>query len=269
MKINNLSLIIILSVLIAVILSAGILLIVTLSGSSDPADTTAETTATTTVKTTKAPITIDPSILNPPPITTAPPPVTTQLPVTTPKPAETTKTPETTTTPEPSTEPETDEPVTTAPESNEPTTSAPETQPETTPETTVSDLKPISGTVDGENISSLRIFATYETESIDQEARTLTVKVTFFVESYGLQVGGRTTNYMMVNGQKVKNVHTDRINLPDGSPRTRTVLYEYVTTIEKPDDAPVTLELEYFWNCKLYYSGEYVDYLSVKLDLTA
>lgn len=239
MKKNNLHLIIILSSLIAVILISAILLIVTLAPASRGDGQTSAATSPQTQATTKN--TTDAVVLFPT--------FTTPAPYTTPVPETTTKVPSTTPATEPT--PDTDEPITDA------------------PSTSVADLKPISGTVKGDSISSLGIYASYATESIDQEARTMTVRITFYVESYGLQVGPRTANELLVNGQKVSNVSTQRINLPDGSPHTRTVLYEYVATIEKPDNTPVTLQVEFSWNSKIYYSGEYVEYLTVTADLTA
>ncbi|MBQ7353978.1 MAG: hypothetical protein IJW62_00495 [Clostridia bacterium] len=247
MKKNNLHLIFILAALITVILVSAIALIVMLTPASDgdgqtSAATTSQTQATT--KNTTDSVVLFPHFTTPAPYTTPTPETTPQTPVTTPTPETTPQTPATTPAPE------TDEPITDA------------------PSTSVADLKPISGTVKGDSISSLGIYASYATESIDQEARTMTVRFTFYVESYGLQVGGRTTNKLLVNGQKVGKVTTPKINLPDGSPHTRTVLYEYVVTVEKPDDTPVTLQVEFSWNSKIYYSKEYVEYLTVTADLT-
>ncbi len=241
MKKNNIYLVVVLISLITVILIAGIVLITTVfSASNDPVtndQTSLTATPVETPKSTTDILVLFPSYTTPAPLTTSGPETTAPTPATTPQtPAETT----------------------------------PQTPAETTPapETSAVPLKPISGSVTGEAVGSLGIYASYVTETVDSEAGTITVRVSFYVESYGLQVGARTTNYLLVDGKKISNVHTERINLPDGSPQTRTVLYEYVATLEKSDDTPVTLELEYFWNCKLYYSGEYVDYLSVKVDLT-
>lgn len=260
MKKNNLHLIFILAALITVILVSAIALIVMLTPASDgdgqtSAATPSQTQATT--KNTTDSVVLFPHFTTPAPYTTPVPETTTKVPATTPTPETTPQAPATT--PAPETTPQT--PVTTpTPETDEPITDA--------PSTSVADLKPISGTVKGDSISSLGIYASYATESIDQEARTMTVRFTFYVESYGLQVGGRTTNKLLVNGQKVGKVTTPKINLPDGSPHTRTVLYEYVVTVEKPDDTPVTLQVEFSWNSKIYYSKEYVEYLTVTADLT-
>ncbi len=247
---SNLILTIVLTALITVILIAGIVLIVVLSGDSEPVSTPADSTSVT-VTTTKPYTT--PTIPYTTPVFTTPnptqnPDTTPNTPVTTTKPTTTPNTPVTTT--KPTTTPNT--PVTTPPIVVPPSPG----------------LNAVSGTVEGDKLGSLGICASYVTEKVDKENRTMTIRVTFYAESYALRIGARTDNYLMVNGKKMSGLDSDAINLPNGSPQTRTVLYEYVTTVSKPDDTPVTLELEYFWHFQASYSGVSADWLSVKMNLT-
>ena len=256
MKKSNLSLVIVLVALITVILVAAIaLVVVTSRDSSDPADTsstvatdktTAPTSSTPTQTTTKTPsgttTTLSPTTTQTPstttkaPTTTQTPTTTTQAPTTTKEPATTTKAPTTTKEPAGTTEP---------------------TVPTTTP-------KP-GQIIAGDSVGSLGLFASYTTE--DAGSDRITVRVTFYVDSYALRIGARTDNYLMVNGQKISGLSSDAISLPNGSPQTRTVLYEYVTTVSKTGNTPVRLELEYFWHFQATYSGQSADWLSVKADL--
>ncbi|MGM9648082.1 MAG: hypothetical protein ACI3YH_08140 [Eubacteriales bacterium] len=247
MKKSNLSLVIVLVALITVILIASIALVVAMNskGGSDPAQTSSTSVTvsvtdktTTPTSSTQTPTTT-PAV--PDTTTTVQSPATT-VPTTTPKPT-TTQTPATTT----------KAPTTT----KEPAGTTKPTVPATTP-------KP-GEIIAGDSVGSLGLFAAYTTE--DAGSDRITVRVTFYVESYALRIGARTDNYLTVNGQKISGLSSEAISLPNGSPQTRTVLYEYVTTVSKTGNTPVRLELEYFWHFQATYSGEHADWLSVKADL--
>lgn len=262
MKNSHLPLVIILTVLITVILIASVALIVVLSMDIQLNDPAASTTTTpeAAVTTTKKPA--DSTTTAPNTTTTTVKPDEPTKPTTTAKPDEPTK-PTTTAKPDEPTKP------TTTAKPDEPTKPTTTTKPITPPPTPNPGLSEISGTIKGDNIDSLGIFAHYVTEEIDKNAKTITLRFTFYLQSYGLRIGARSDNYLIVNGETHKKLATAKIDLPNGSPLTRTDLYEYVIEIEKPDDnTPVNLELEYFWHFQGTYAGEPADWLSVKVDLT-
>ena len=261
---------IILIALITVILVTGIALIVILNNDSEPAPTAATTTGAVIADTTTAATTpwVPPFITDAPTTTVTPsttpatttqptPSVTTTAPevTTTPTPVTTDKTPEVST---PTTQPET-EPVTTPPATTEepPVTTKPNTPP-AEPVTT-------TGIVEGEKVGSLGLYAAYTTVTNPAD-RTVSVKVTFYVQSYALRIGARNDNYLMINGEKLGRLSNEPINLPDKSPLTQTVLYEYETVLQTGDE-PTTLELEFFWHIQATYSGVSMDWMSVKLEL--
>jgi hypothetical protein len=127
----------------------------------------------------------------------------------------------------------------------------------------------VSGTVKGDNVGSLTIYAQYVTEEINEEANSMKIRFTFYVQSYSLRLGARSDNYLVVNGETYKKLASEKIDLPNGSPLTRTDLYEYVIEVEKTDDnVPVLLELEYFWHFQGTYSGEHAEWMSVKVELS-
>ncbi len=243
MKNSNLLLVIILTVLITVILIAGSALIVVLatttvdSTTTEVAGTTAEPTdGTTTAATTTTTTTTTTTKGNEP-----------TKPATTTKPAEPDK---------PTTKPTT-------------TTTKPATTPKPDVPTPAPGLHEVSGTVKGDSIDSLGIYATYTTEEIDEEAKTMKIRFTFYLQSYTLRVGARGDNKLVINGQTLSKLPTEKIELPNGSPLTRTQLYEYVVEVEKPDDnTPVHLELEYSWHFQGKYAGVPAEWLSVKVELT-
>lgn len=252
MKKSHLPLAIILTVLLTVILIASVVLVIALSNSApqngpDDGTTTPNAGVTTTAKSDDG----TPGTTTPPaPAVTTPNTPDTDSPVTTTKPSEPPTTPTTTTKPADTTKP------------------AGTTEPVVTP-TPSPGLNEVSGTVKGDSIDSLGIFARYVTEEIDEDARTIKLRFTFYLQSYGLRIGARGDNYLTVNGKEYKGLLSDKIDLPNGSPLTQTELYEYEVEIEKPDDnTPVSLELEYFWHFQGTYAGEYSDWLSVKVDLT-
>ncbi|MBQ7325250.1 MAG: type IV pilin N-terminal domain-containing protein [Clostridia bacterium] len=259
MKKTHLQLVIILTVLITVILIASIALVIALSVDSTPDTTDGSTTpvvdittepakGTTTTTTTKP---ADPTT----PAITTKPNTPDSDPTTTTKPADPPK-PNTTTTTQPADPPK---PGTTKP--------ADTTKPNTP--TPSPGLSEISGTVKGDNIDSLGIFAEYVTEEIDAEANTMKIRFKFYLQSYGLRIGARSDNYLVVNGETIKKLPTAKINLPNGSPLTRTELYEYVVEIEKPDpNTPVELALEYHWHFKGTYAKVSEEWLVVRVDLT-
>ncbi|MBQ8288317.1 MAG: hypothetical protein IJX76_06050 [Clostridia bacterium] len=266
MKKTNLYLTLILAALITVILITGILLIVVLSDSGSENNGADDTSVTvSTVEKTPAPDTTTktPSTtpVSPSATTTAPAPS-----VTTTKPA-----PTQTTTKTPPTPPVTPSVTTTAPPPSTTTTAKPTTT--TKPATTTKPVTPTpipggaSGVIAGDKAGSLGIYASYTTESSTADKDTITVKVTFYAESYGLRIGARTDNYLLVNGEKISGLDSDAINLPDKTPLTQSVLYEYETTVKKNGNAPVTLELEFFWHFQASYSGVHAEWLSVKADL--
>ena len=253
MKNSNLLLVIILTVLITVILIAGSALIVILSTTASVDSTTTEavvatkpadstTTAATTTTTT----------------TTIQKPDEPAKPVTTAKPDEPTK-PTTTTKPA-----EPDKPTTKPTTTTKPITTQKPDVPAPAP-----GLHEVSGTVKGDSIDSLGIYATYTTEEIDEEAKTMKIRFTFYLQSYSLRVGARGDNKLVVNGQTLNKLPSEKIDLPNGSPLTRTQLYEYVVEVEKPDDnTPVHLELEYSWHFQGTYAKQPAEWLRVKVDLT-
>ena len=271
MKNTNLVLTIVLIALIAVILIAGIALIVVLDDDAD--STTAVQTTTGAVILQTTPGNTTPWV---PPFVT-PAPATTQAPSTTPTPATTTA-PPVTTQPTPSVT-TTVPPTTTTqkvPEVSTPATSPEGTTPPATTEAPVTTTKPVtppptpestSGTVEGEKVGSLGLYASYTTE-VDPTSNTVAVKVTFYVESYALRIGARNDNYLMINGEKLGRLSNEAISLPDKSPLTRTVLYEYETVVQLDGHENRSLELEFFWHFQATYSGIHKDWLSVKVDLT-
>ena len=246
---SNTPLVIILTVLITVIVIAATVMIVVLStytpsdapAGTTPADTTTDAVMTTTKK---------PAVTT----TTATTTTTTKKPDPTTKPAEPDK-PTTTTKPA-----EPDKPTTTT----KPNTTTHPNTPTPTP-----GLSQISGTVKGDSIDSLVIYADYVTEEIDKEAKTMKIRFTFYLHSYGLQINTRSDNKLIVNGESLGKLPTDKVNVPSGSPLTRTVLYEYVVEVEKPDDnTPVELSVEYHWHFKGTYAKVYQDWLTVRVDLS-
>jgi hypothetical protein len=259
MKKSHMQLVIILTVLITVILIASIALVIALSVDAAPGTTSGNTTpvvdvttdpvkgttASTTTTTVKPADPTTPATTtkpNAPDTTTTKKPVDPPAPNTTTKPADPPK-PDTTTKPADTTKPNTPAP---APSLNE-----------------------VSGTVKGDSIDSLGIFAEYVTEEIDKDANTIKIRFTFYLQSYGLRIGARGDNYLIVNGETFKKLSTAKIDLPNGSPLTRTVLYEHVVEIEKPDaNTPVELALEYHWHFQGTYAGEHADWLTVTVDLT-
>lgn len=250
---SNLPLAIILTVLITVIVIAAVALIVVLSmdAPSTPAGTTPANTPEAVVTTTKKPAD-----------------TTTTAATTTTKKPETTTKPDTTTNP---TEPEKPTTTTKPAEQDKPVTTKPNTttKPDAPTPTPTPGLSQISGTVKGDSIDSLGIYAKYVTQEINEEAKTMTVRFTFYLQSYGLRIGARGDNYLVVNGETHKKLATEKIDLPNGSPLTHTTLYEYVVEVEKPDDnTPVRLELEYCWHFQGTYAGEHADWLTVTVDLT-
>lgn len=278
MKQSHLPLVIILTVLLTVTVIASVALVVALTmmpASDQPASDTTTTapavqstpdTTTTTKKpdlpTTPA-VTTQPVVPTPPATTAKPdnpnpptPPATTTKPAE-PKPPVTTTKPVETTPP-----PATDKPVETTPPV---TTTKPEEPVIPTP---APGLNAVSGTVKGENVGSLTLYAQYATEEIDEEAKTMKIRFTFYIQSYSLRMGPREDNYLVVNGETFKNLTSEKVDLPDKSPLTRTQLHEQVIEIEKPDDnTPVHLELQYFWHFQGKYSGESADWLSVTVEL--
>ncbi|MBQ8381666.1 MAG: hypothetical protein IJX47_00495 [Clostridia bacterium] len=266
MKKTNLYLTLILVALITVILITGTLLIVVLSdsGSESGGTDSSSPTVSTAVKTPAPGTTTQTPSTTPvtPSATTTAPTTTTKTPSTTPvTPSVTTTAPKpSTTTPTPTTTPK------------DPTVTTPAVTTTTQPATTTKPVTPTpvpggaSGVIAGEKAGSLGIYAAYTTEP-DANPNKITVKVTFYVESYGLRIGARNDNYLLVNGKKLSGLDSDAINLPDKTPLTQSILYEYETTVKKNGNNPVTLELEFFWHFQASYSGVHAEWLSVKADL--
>ena len=269
MKNTNLLLTVILFSMIAIILVAGIALIIVLGNGSDGAATEQTTPNAVIVNTTPTSTTPwVPPFVTPAPSTTTVPSTTPPTPVTTtqPTPSVTTTVPPVTTTqkvPEvstPATAPETDPGVTTPPTTTvtPPTTTKPDTPPPA-PET-------ISGIIEGEKVGSLGLYASY-TAVTNPADETVTLKVTFYVESYALRIGARNDNYLLINGEKLGRLSNEAISLPDKSPLTRTVLYEYETVLQTDGSETTSLELEFFWHFQATYSGIHKEWLTVKVDL--
>ena len=276
MKKTHLQLVIILTVLITVILIASIALVIALSVDSAPSATDGSTTPVvnittdpingTTASTTTT--TVKPADPTTPAVTTKPNTPESD-PTTTTKPTEPPK-PNTTTTTKPAEPPKPDTTTTTKPaDPTKPDTTKPADTTKPNTPTPSPGLSEISGTVKGDNIDSLGIFAEYVTEEIDAEANTMKIRFKFYLQSYGLRIGARSDNYLVINGETIKKLPTAKIDLPNGSPLTRTELYEYVVEIEKPDpNTPVELALEYHWHFKGTYAKVSEEWLVVRVDLT-
>lgn len=290
MKQSPIALVIILLSLITLIAAVSITLLVVVNNSGDaPSSSVGNTQSPASVTIGTSNKNTTPSLTTvtivPPGTTTAPTPQTTTSPTPTtiaPLPPATTTVP---VTDEPesavtTTSPITDEPdppvTTTSPVTDEPeppvTTTTPVTDEPEPPVTTEQEQpkpSPVMGTINGDKVGSLSIHADYEVLESEQDSSAVRVRFTVYIYSYALQLSSRSDNYMILNGEKTSGIKSPAINLPGGSPQTRTVLYETVLEIPKTDGAAsLPLNVEYYWHFRGSYSGQSAEWVSVKANLT-